>query len=92
MVSFGDGFHIINNADDPDIYLSESQGGAILRMVEDRYRLRPLTVRDAKANSIATAFDFDQKPREPPHLPTPPSLTEETLALLLTVMVGVTSV
>ena len=31
MVSFGDGFHIINNADDPDIYLSESQGGAILR-------------------------------------------------------------
>ena len=27
-------------------------------MVEDRYRLRPLTARDAKANSIAAAFDF----------------------------------
>jgi hypothetical protein len=31
---------------------------SILRIVEDRYRLRPLTVRDAKANSIAAAFDF----------------------------------
>ena len=31
MVSFGDGFYIINNADDPEIYISESQGGNILR-------------------------------------------------------------
>ncbi len=31
MVSFGDGFYVINNADDPDLYLSESQGGNILR-------------------------------------------------------------
>ncbi len=31
MVSFGDGFYVINHADEPDLYLSESQGGNILR-------------------------------------------------------------
>ncbi|HEV7798690.1 MAG TPA: hypothetical protein VGO73_11065 [Pyrinomonadaceae bacterium] len=31
MVSFGDGFYILNNADEPDVYISESQGGNILR-------------------------------------------------------------
>ena len=30
MVSFGDGFYMINNPDQPDEYLSESQGGNIL--------------------------------------------------------------
>jgi len=31
MVSFGDGFYILNNPDDPELYISESQGGEILR-------------------------------------------------------------
>ena len=31
MVSFGDGFYVVNSADDSDLYLSESQGGNILR-------------------------------------------------------------
>ncbi len=31
MVSFGDGFYILNNADDPELYISESQGGDIVR-------------------------------------------------------------
>ena len=31
MISFGDGFYILNNADDPEMYISESQGGNILR-------------------------------------------------------------
>ena len=31
MVSFGDGFYVINSADDPELYISESQGGNILR-------------------------------------------------------------
>jgi photosystem II stability/assembly factor-like uncharacterized protein len=31
MISFGDGFYIINNPDDPELYISESQGGNILR-------------------------------------------------------------
>jgi photosystem II stability/assembly factor-like uncharacterized protein len=31
MISFGDGFYVINSADNPDLYISESQGGNILR-------------------------------------------------------------
>jgi len=31
MISFGDGFFVVNNPTDPDIYLSESQGGSIVR-------------------------------------------------------------
>ncbi len=31
MVQFGDGFHMLNHPDDPDLYLSESQGGNIAR-------------------------------------------------------------
>jgi photosystem II stability/assembly factor-like uncharacterized protein len=31
MVSFGDGFHIVSHPDDPDVFLSESQGGNIRR-------------------------------------------------------------
>ncbi len=31
MISFGDGFYVINNADEPELYISESQGGNILR-------------------------------------------------------------
>jgi len=31
MVSFGDGFHVVTHPDDPDLYLSESQGGNLFR-------------------------------------------------------------
>jgi photosystem II stability/assembly factor-like uncharacterized protein len=31
MISFGDGFYVINHADQPELYISESQGGNILR-------------------------------------------------------------
>jgi len=31
MISFGDGFHVVAHADNPDFYLSESQGGNIVR-------------------------------------------------------------
>ena len=31
MVSFGDGFYIVPHPDDPDLFLSESQGGSIYR-------------------------------------------------------------
>jgi hypothetical protein len=31
MLSFGDGFFALNHADDPDLYLTESQGGNIVR-------------------------------------------------------------
>jgi len=31
MVSFGDGFYTLNHPDDPELYISESQGGGIVR-------------------------------------------------------------
>ncbi len=31
MISFGDGFYTLNHPDDPELYLSESQGGGIVR-------------------------------------------------------------
>ncbi|HXG64617.1 MAG TPA: hypothetical protein VNO70_05890, partial [Blastocatellia bacterium] len=31
MVSFGDGFYMLNHADDSNLYLSEAQGGSIVR-------------------------------------------------------------
>jgi phospholipase C len=36
---------------------------SILRFIEDNWSLKSLAVRDARANSIATAFDFKQPPR-----------------------------
>jgi phospholipase C len=40
-----------------------------LRFIEDNWRLRPLATRDAKANSLAGAFDFAAGPRPPAILP-----------------------
>ena len=31
MISFGDGFYVLNHPEDPDLYLSESQGGNVVR-------------------------------------------------------------
>jgi phospholipase C len=50
---------------------------SILKLVEYRYGLRPLTVRDARANNAGLALDFGQKPRRPPWLPTPPQRISE---------------
>jgi phospholipase C len=36
---------------------------SILKFVEDRYGLSPLSTRDAAANNMSEAFDFTQKPR-----------------------------
>jgi phospholipase C len=36
---------------------------SILRFIEDNWGLRPLTQRDASANSIASGFDFSASPR-----------------------------
>jgi phospholipase C len=38
---------------------------SILRFIEDNWGLPSMAERDAKANSIAGAFDFNQEPREP---------------------------
>jgi phospholipase C len=38
---------------------------SILRFIEDNWRLKPLGRRDARAGSLARAFDFSGAPREP---------------------------
>ncbi len=56
---------------DHGIYGHES----ILKLIEYRYGLRPLTVRDAYAHNIGHSFDFESRPRlDPPSLPTPPAV------------------
>jgi len=45
---------------------------SILKMIEHRFALKPLTRRDAYANNIARSFDFDSEPRlSLPELPRP---------------------
>ena len=41
MVSFGDGFFLINHPDDPDLYLTESQGGSLSRVDFRNRELQP---------------------------------------------------
>jgi phospholipase C len=43
---------------------------SILKFIETRYHLQPLTSRDAQANPMLDSFDFTQRPR-PPFLLTP---------------------
>jgi phospholipase C len=38
---------------------------SILRFIEDNWKLEPLATRDARANSLAGAFDFSKAPRAP---------------------------
>jgi phospholipase C len=45
---------------------------SILKMIEYRFRLRPLTKRDSYAQNIARSFDWESKPRlDRPDLPKP---------------------
>jgi len=42
---------------------------SILKFIEENWGLMPLAERDAKANSIISAFDFSRPPREPRFIP-----------------------
>ena len=42
---------------------------SILKFIEENWGLEPLAMRDARARSIITAFDFSQPPREPRVVP-----------------------
>jgi len=58
MVSFGDGFGVINHADDPEIYLSESQSGFVVRTdfrSREQQLVRPYT---AGAGGPASASKY----------------------------------
>jgi phospholipase C len=45
---------------------------SVLRFIEWRWGLEPLTVRDATANNLAEVLDFTQKRKRPPPLLMPP--------------------
>jgi phospholipase C len=54
---------------------------SILKMIEYRFSLKPLTRRDAYANNIARSFDWVRKPRlTPPDLPTPADVVSQACA------------
>ncbi len=53
MVSFGDGFHMFNHPDDPELYLSESQGGNVVR-TDMRNREQQLVVPTITAGGPAS--------------------------------------
>jgi len=46
---------------------TQYQFESILKFIEWRFNIPPLTSRDAHANNLLNAFDFSQKPR-PPHI------------------------
>jgi phospholipase C len=55
---------------------------SILKMIEYRFGLSPLTLRDAKANNLARSFDWDSDPRlDLPELPDPPTVLSAPCAL-----------
>jgi phospholipase C len=45
---------------------------SILKMIEARWGLPPLSLRDASANNLANVLDFTQTPRVAPQYPVPP--------------------
>jgi phospholipase C len=54
---------------------------SILKMIEYRFALRPLTRRDAYATNIARAFDWQAKPRtQPANLPRPEHIVGQACA------------
>ena len=46
---------------------TQYQFESILKFIEWRFNMPPLTDRDRNANNILNAFDFNQKP-SPPHI------------------------
>jgi phospholipase C len=47
---------------------TQYQFESTLKFIEWRFSLSPLTDRDLHANNLLNAFDFSQKPLNPPHL------------------------
>jgi phospholipase C len=45
---------------------------SVLKMIEWRWSLRPLTIRDATANNLAEALDFSRPNVTAPHFAVPP--------------------
>jgi photosystem II stability/assembly factor-like uncharacterized protein len=70
MVSFGDGFYIVNHADDPDLYLSESQGGSIVRTdfrTREQQAVSPQPRRAGAAKELKYRFNWNSPVALSPH-------------------------
>jgi len=48
---------------------TELDYGSMLKFIQYNWGVEPLTKRDAKANNLLSAFDFNQAPREPRFIP-----------------------
>ncbi len=70
MVSFGDGFHTINHADDIDLYLSESQGGNVVRTdmrTREQQLVAPSVEDGSAANTVTYRFNWNAPIHVSPH-------------------------
>jgi photosystem II stability/assembly factor-like uncharacterized protein len=70
LVSFGDGFYIVNHADDPDLYLSESQGGSIVRTdfrTREQQAVSPQPRRAGAAKELKYRFNWNSPVALSPH-------------------------
>jgi len=72
MVSFGDGFHMLNHSDDPNLYLSESQGGNIMRTdartrEQQQVSLQPLSNPGGPASDLKYRFNWNTPVVPSPH-------------------------
>lgn len=62
MVQFGDGFHMLNHPDEPDVYLSESQGGWVARTdmrSREAQSVNPYPVNPAGGSAGEAKFRFN---------------------------------
>jgi phospholipase C len=55
-----------DNADGGSIDSTDYEFSSVLRFIEDLHGLKPMTDRDARADPLSGAFDFDQEPRLDP--------------------------
>ncbi|HYP53359.1 MAG TPA: hypothetical protein VEQ42_07455, partial [Pyrinomonadaceae bacterium] len=70
MVSFGDGFFVFNHADDPELYLSESQGGNIVRTdfrTREQQLVTPQMREGGPASDVKVRFNWNSPIIQSPH-------------------------
>jgi photosystem II stability/assembly factor-like uncharacterized protein len=70
MISFGDGFYMLNHADDPDLYLSESQGGNVVRtnfLTREQQLVTPQPGGGGPASNVKYRFNWNSPLVASPH-------------------------
>jgi photosystem II stability/assembly factor-like uncharacterized protein len=70
MISFGDGFFTLNHPDDPDLYLSESQGGSVVRTnfrTREQQSVTPQPRDGGPASDLKYRFNWNSPLVSSPH-------------------------